>query len=464
MPKLQNILIPVGALVFSLSAQTINLTGKITNAGGKAISGAVVTLSSKNLKDTTDASGTFMLKNGTATIHTAAALPATGSVSLKNGMLTFSLQKPSAVCVELFDVHGSLLGRDTRSMVPAGTFQSAITRSPSASQMMLIRIAVGSRSVVFRYLPVGANTGTFVTMTGASPVFSTTAAVVDSLKVNATGYMPTTKTLSALEGQVNITLDTMSLAKFSFFVTSLAGLQALSGSEKGFGGDFRFGKTGQGAGLLGADSICQCLAERSMPGSKVKQWRAFLSAVKGPDGNQVNAIDRIGNGPWYDRLGRLLANQKSELTAGARPANADAAIKNDLPNEDGVPNHRPDPNKAQVDNHMFVTGSDSTGKLYYGSLNGNNSGWGRDTTGSGVKGNATCNDWTSITKDYKARCGLSWPQAMGGGMKNWISQMNTAGCEPGTDLTEASMGGTPGIYTIGNGGGYGGFYCFALNP
>ena len=38
-----------------------------------------------------------------------------------------------------------------------------------------------------------------------------------------------------------------------------------------------------------------------MPGAGQKPWRAFLSATAGEDGKQVNAIDRIGDGPWYDR-------------------------------------------------------------------------------------------------------------------------------------------------------------------
>src|SRR5207342_2653582 len=89
----------------------------------------------------------------------------------------------------------------------------------------------------------------------------------------------------------------------------------------------------------------------------------------------VNAIDRVGNGPWYDRLGRVVAMTKSDL-AMTRPGNADAAIMNDLPNEDGVPNHAPDPGAGQIDNHDILTGSTATG-LYYGSTS------------------STCKDWTS---------------------------------------------------------------------
>src|SRR5262245_5833631 len=94
--------------------------------------------------------------------------------------------------------------------------------------------------------------------------------------------------------------DPPPLDDFSFFVTSFRSLQELSDNQNGFGGDLRFGETGPGAGLRGADKICSTIAERSMSGASAKQWRAFLSATNDGNGAQVNAIDRIGAGPWYD--------------------------------------------------------------------------------------------------------------------------------------------------------------------
>ena len=44
-----------------------------------------------------------------------------------------------------------------------------------------------------------------------------------------------------------------------------------------------------------------------MPGSGAKGWHAFLSAPATATARQVNAIERIGSGPWYDRIGRLFA-------------------------------------------------------------------------------------------------------------------------------------------------------------
>jgi hypothetical protein len=172
--------------------------------------------------------------------------------------------------------------------------------------------------------------------------------------------------------------DVSNLDNFSFFVTSLAVLQDLSGSPDGFGGDLRFGETGPGAGLRGADKLCATIADRSMPGAAGKGWRAFLSAADDGNGTQVNAIERIGTGPWYDRTGRLLAPTLADLMH-TRPQNGDPTIADDFPNEDGVPNHQPDPLQPEVDNHDMLTGTDDTGQLY--------------------AANATCLDWTAKAGD-----------------------------------------------------------------
>jgi hypothetical protein len=292
---------------------------------------------------------------------------------------------------------------------------------------------------------------------------------------------------------------------FSFFVTSLRSMQKLSGNPDGFGGDLRFGETGDGAGLRGADKICTTIAETSLPGNG-KTWRAFLSATQGEDGKPVHAIERVGDGPWYDRAGRLVAENKADL-AQVRPAGADDAIVDDLPNEDGVPNHAPDLTAGDVDNHDVLTGTNEQGKLFSD-----------DQT-------YTCNDWTSALDAGTPHCGHSWPRrggpndgaGGGGGMifnpeggafgqggsfgmmmggpfpggggpmmgigggfitggppggpmgntgsgESWMSALDEAGCAPGAFIIEAGPPGANGTKTVGDGGGYGAIYCFALTP
>ncbi|MCB9567067.1 MAG: hypothetical protein H6710_07645 [Myxococcales bacterium] len=246
------------------------------------------------------------------------------------------------------------------------------------------------------------------------------------------------------------------LEPFSFFVTSLESIQLLSGSEQGFGGDLRYGEEGMGAGLRGADKICAEIAEMSMPGAGAKEWRAFLSATADEDGQVVHAKDRIGEGPWYDRLGRLVAMNKTDLLT-ERPTGMDPTIIDDFPNEWGVPNHQPDPNMPEVDNHDTLTGTNENGELYAAT--------------------ATCLDWTSnkgdLASEGRPRVGHSWPRyGMGGmmppqmgdgSMANWMSSLDEAGCAPGINLIEMGPP-IPGEVTVGSGGGYGGIYCFALTP
>jgi hypothetical protein len=313
--------------------------------------------------------------------------------------------------------------------------------------------------------------------------------------------------------------QTAELPRFSFFVTSLRAMREASGSQNGFGGDLRFGETGPGAGLRGADKICATIATASLPEAAQKTWRAFLSTTHGgTDDGPVHAADRIGQGPWFDRVGRLVANDKTELLQ-SRPANADPAIKSDFPNEDGVPNHNPD-GTGEVDNHDVLTGTNDQGQLF------------KDDP------HVTCDDWTKSEPDAadSPRVGHSWPRDFGnfpgfggnggadggtedggvdgptgfpppggtggppggfpgfggdggipgpppggfpgfggdggmpggfpGGMfdpSNWMSSLDEAGCGASVGIIEM---GPPNKSnpTVGSGGGYGGIYCFALTP
>jgi hypothetical protein len=230
--------------------------------------------------------------------------------------------------------------------------------------------------------------------------------------------------------------------RFSFFVTSLAAMRKLSGSQDGFGGDLRYGEA---TGLAGADKICTEVAELSMPGSGAKGWRAFLSTVAGgANGGPVHARDRIGQGPWYDRLGRMVAANLTDLIQ-TRPRGADPAIINDLPNESGIPNHLDGApgctGNRCPDNHDVLTGTNEMGRL-------------RQANPA-----STCNDWTNKERNGRPWCGHSWPRQVSG--VNWMSALAEGGCAPGVNLRE--MGG-PNAPTVGSGGGYGAIYCFALTP
>lgn len=215
---------------------------------------------------------------------------------------------------------------------------------------------------------------------------------------------------------------------FSFFYTSLDAMRRLSGNEQGFGGDLRFGMP---TGIEGADKICQTIAEDE--GFRGGSWRAFLSATQGPDEQPINAIERVGSGPWYDRKGRLIARDTNGLIAERPVGDSDAV--NDLPDETGAGT-----------SHLgstwdAITGSNKLGLLY-----------GPDPVN-------TCADWTDATLEgIFLSCGHTW---LAGELANWIEAHSERSCAPGVNL--ASNGTSDGS-SIGSGGGWGGFYCFATAP
>jgi len=215
-----------------------------------------------------------------------------------------------------------------------------------------------------------------------------------------------------------------SATPFGFFVTSLATMRLQSNSPDGFGGDL--------GGLAGADAICQRAATDAGGGDRT--WRAFLSVAVGPGGGPVHAIDRIGDGPWYDRTGRLIALDRAGLLS-TRPMGDTSAV-NDLPDENGVGL------RSFGDTHDIMTGSNAEGRL------------------DGADPGATCQDWTSAVgpgSENRVRAGHSWP-AMSG--MHWITAHRLPGCGPGvrTTITPPGEQGN----TVGGQGGWGGIYCFAL--
>src|SRR5258705_2992169 len=83
-------------------------------------------------------------------------------------------------------------------------------------------------------------------------------------------------------------------ADTSFFITSV-----------GIGNGANLG------GLAGADNHCQTLAQAAGAGGKT--WHAYLSTQEAAGKPAVNARDRIGNGPWQNFKGQVVATSVDDL-------------------------------------------------------------------------------------------------------------------------------------------------------
>jgi hypothetical protein len=174
-------------------------------------------------------------------------------------------------------------------------------------------------------------------------------------------------------------------------------------------------------GLAGADKHCQTLAAAVGAGNRT--WRAYLSAAAAGNQPAVNAKDRIGNGPWTNVKGVVIAKSVADLHSDANNLKKDTA----LTEKGGTVNGLGDtPNQ-----HDILTGSAPDGTLMAGTT---------DTT---------CSNWTSSTSGMgAAQVGHSDRMGRGATGPSWNSAHASRGCSQ-TDLP------------LSGGNGY--FYCFAAN-
>ena len=185
-------------------------------------------------------------------------------------------------------------------------------------------------------------------------------------------------------------------------------------------------------GLAGADRHCQSLAQAAGAGGRT--WRAYLSTAASGGQPAVNARDRIGNGPWSNAKGAIIAQNVADLHGDVQ-RDRNSINKEFALNEKGQPvNGRGD----QPNQHDILTGSDSHGRALPG-----------DAT------KTTCSNWTSSAANTGAQgqppsagAAVGHHDRSGGGNSSWNAAHSSRGC------SQANLVAT---------GGNGLFYCFATN-
>jgi len=209
-------------------------------------------------------------------------------------------------------------------------------------------------------------------------------------------------------------------------MTASSYAQDKKSSAKGGGGQMTFFVTstgkGNGAdlgGLEGADAHCNALAKAA--GSKLTNWKAYLSTTAPGGDAGVNARERIGKGPWRNAKGVVVAKNVADLHSSKTKISKETA----LTEKGEVVNGRGDkPNE-----HDILTGSDPMGMYSTAGGDTNCGNWAKSAEGSAIVGH---HDLQGL-KDTRH-------------MKSWNSSHGSAGC------SQESLVKT---------GGAGKFYCFA---
>jgi len=198
----------------TVNAQTVNLQGVVSNKASQPIANAVVTLVRQGMKDTTGTDGKYSFAR-TVAIKLPALVPQTEEISMNNGVLQFTLNNSSPVKVEIFDIKGNLLKKETLKSAPAGAYHFDIAKNCRATGLLVIKAAIGKREASFPYMTLNSGnyslkpSGAYTSSIGGGVALM--AAVLDTLKVIATGFQIKTVTITSYENQQqNITLDSSS--------------------------------------------------------------------------------------------------------------------------------------------------------------------------------------------------------------------------------------------------------------
>jgi collagenase NC10/endostatin len=189
------------------------------------------------------------------------------------------------------------------------------------------------------------------------------------------------------------------------------------------------GKGGDLGGLAGADTHCQTLAQAAGAGGKT--WRAYLSTNARGGANAVNARDRIGNGPWKDAKGTVIATNIDDLHSDNNKISKATAL-----NEKGQQiNVRGDtPNM-----HDIMTGSDKDGRAFPPNMDLTCQNWTSSSSGVAMLGHADRSGNPPVEGSRNIEAYLATA-------RSWNAAHTSRGC------SQADL-----IATGGNGL----FYCFA---
>ena len=221
-------------------------------------------------------------------------------------------------------------------------------------------------------------------------------------------------------------IPTLSLITASCALLAACATQPPTGPISFFVTSAGSGKGADLGGLAGADAQCQKLAAAAGAGGST--WRAYLSVPGAvPQGSNpgvasTHARDRIGNGPWFNAKGALIARDLTHLHNGNLIAKATA-----LDERGNVMKGRGD----QPNEHDILTGSRDDGTAFAPQTDTTCGAWTKSGDGSAVVGH---HDRTGPLPE-------NWA-------KSWNFSHQSVGCSQ-----EALV----------RTGGSGRLYCFAAN-
>jgi len=225
MKKVSVPLLMAAFLAGTVSSQTVNLCGTVTDPSGAPLTHTVVRLSVTTHDNgywatapylgITDQNGRYHLGTGTCNVQTI--VPNNGLASAKSllqpvykdGKVRFSLPAGNAVVkMGMYDLSGRFVREVLNKPLSKGNYSVGIDLRGVSSQFYLLRVTINGTSTVLKIRPSPYHsTGEVVqSAPGYQTRLEKLAAVVDTIHATEPGYTIGVKAIDALEGQNDFVL------------------------------------------------------------------------------------------------------------------------------------------------------------------------------------------------------------------------------------------------------------------
>jgi hypothetical protein len=207
--KRASIVLAFAVLVGSVSAQTVNITGKVSNSGGQGIQGAVVKIFATAMACTTKSDGTYLLSGSTAILDNISKMSAP-TVLYKNGSLAFHVASSVRASVKLYDLRGGLVATVFSGILTSGNTVIPFSMNRFGHAAYLLHVTVGGNDVVYKLTP--ASKGFSISGPSLSSCKLSKIAAIDWIQASKTGFASSIKTLDSYNTTVDFTLGAMPAA------------------------------------------------------------------------------------------------------------------------------------------------------------------------------------------------------------------------------------------------------------
>lgn len=202
----------MGALVSIGYGQSIKIQGKVTNANNQPIAGARLELTAG--KQTVNAGNDGAYTFSTVGVFQSHAGVTGPIMQLNNGILEFMVNEEAPVKVDLFDAQGNHVDHMNWNKAAIGSYQVDLTGKALTEKLHIVKVSVGKVTQSFTYMPLKVVAlgmrQSIQAHTNSRGSLAKAAAIIDTLKVSATGYISKSLPVTSYDTIMNVVLETAS--------------------------------------------------------------------------------------------------------------------------------------------------------------------------------------------------------------------------------------------------------------